>query len=132
MKAYAFYKNETLECVFLRKFTAIRALITEKDRVRSEGNDIETSIYSDYIGCSICGSYDTFVKIEETTYVKYTDIKTYEVEIRTHWGSVIVSINLPIGTDERDVIKEAELVYKKSLEFATSFIIREYPNTLLL
>lgn len=60
------------------------------------------------------------------------DMKTYEVEIRTRWGSVIVAINLPADADRMDVVREAELVYRKSLEFATSFILREYPNTLLL
>lgn len=69
MNCYAFYKNDELICVFTKKFTAIRALLLEKDIVQSDGYDVKTSIYADYIGVRRWDENDTFVSIYETSLV---------------------------------------------------------------
>lgn len=58
---YPFYKKDKLVCVFSRKFTAIRYLILEKNRVQSTGVDIDTTIEDDSIMVKVSGYREPFV-----------------------------------------------------------------------
>jgi hypothetical protein len=65
MKCYLLYVDDVVESVFLSKFTAIRALLAEKDKVQSEGYDVGTTIWNNCIEVFAYGINNPIVRLRE-------------------------------------------------------------------